>query len=382
MKNGYFSLRPAVLVFILATSVAACDFFASDGPAQGDEHPITAEYSYGVDDAGNEFVVTSALDKNLVQTHQTFRTMEHYHSKLEAVEEDRELKVNAALYERLINANTPAEISLLDNDGTVTIGVYKYFVTEVAAYRLNLNASSESREVVEYWGEDGLELSRELTQLYGAMRTPAELAELEFRNPFVAQKAEDFLQGRLAKSSTRDDDELGPVEVCLPDDEIVSGVERECYPIMYIIWNESTGRSRFRRRAHAGTYVEVDVGEGFVPLTHMSVPFNVYRDIGRRVRLHVIVSGGKGSSTASCRPLMDRGPLDYTKNPPYEYLSTRTSCYHVAAVAKRKKNRGATSEHGGGTTDYFNKTWISSYSKWYLIYSARAYWHYSYVELG
>lgn len=42
-------------------------------------------------------------------------------------------------------------------------------------------------------------------------------------------------------------------------------------------------------------------------------------------------------------------------------------------------NHGATSYHGGGENDYFQKTWNASYNQHFLIHSASSVWHYSYV---
>ena len=378
MSDKRFPLLAVALVILVFASMAGCDFGASDDLRPEDSFERAVTYSFGVDDGGNEIVVTALLDKSFHQEHQTFQSMEHYHEELDAVEEERELRVNAALYISLSHAITPAEISMLDNYGAVTIGAYEYTVTEVAVYRQSVLSTNAPRELVEFWGEDGLALAKELSQLYGALHRPNELASMNFINPAVDSIAKEIVAGRSAKLLTYDKIYKGPINVCLPDYEIVSGVTRNCYPIQYLMWNQSTGR--FRRRAHAGTQMEVQIGGDWVSITDSSVPDDAYVGIGLHVRLQVTAKGGKGEVSAECNPILERGPLDYTRNPPYEYLSG-APCYAVWAIAKRKRRVGATSEHGGGTHDYFRKTWVPSYNSWYLMYSASAVWHYSYVDV-
>ena len=369
-------LLSAALGLFFTLGILGCDSGSLDRTG-ADE---IVKYSYGVDDAGNEITVNALLHESLVQEHRTFAYMDEYHDALDVLEEEPVVEVNAALYRRLSNANTPAEISLLDNDGMVTIGAYRYSVTEEALYRTDSASSTDAHELIEYWGEDGLALAREWSQLIRARHAPEELAKMTFMNPAVTLEAEAIIAGRPAKTSTRNHNTSDEYQICAPDDEIVPGVTRVCYRIRFAMWNESTTRW-LRRRAYAGTYVETRTGPNrWPPITHPSVPQATRIDIGLRTRIQVTADGGKGRVSKKCIPELKLGSLDYTKNPPYTSIGG-DPCFDVLAIAKRKARRGATSEHGGGANDYFKKTWFLDEETWYLIHSESHAWFFAYFEL-
>ena len=370
-------LLSAALGLFFTLGILGCDSGSLDGTG-ADE---VVKYSYGVDDAGNEITVNALLYEDLVQEHRTFASMDEYHDVLDTLEEEPAVEVNAALYRRLSNANTPAEISLLDNDGTVTVGPYKYSVTEEGLYEADLLSSKDAGKLVEYWGKDGLTVAREWSQLIGARHAPAKLSGMVFKNPLVAREAEAIIAGRPTKTSTYDFELSGPYEICLPDNEVVEDVERNCYSIQFVLWNESRTHKWFRRRAYAGTYFMVHLGQvGWKRIKDDAVPEDVRLGLGLRVRLQATAKGGKGEASAKCIPVLKLGSLDYSKNPPYSSIGG-SRCYDVEAVAKRRRNRGATSEHGGGANDYFKKKWFIDEEKWYLIHSSSHKWFFAYEDV-
>ena len=335
----------------------------------------TVQYSYGENEDGTEYVVPVLLNPDFRQERHTFESFDAYYAFIDKLSEQPVLTVNAALYKRLVHANDPAEISVLDVDGKVTIGNHEYTVTEVGAYRQGLGAPDQSRELVEYWGEDGQAVERELSRLYGLQHRPEELNTQTFRNPFVQEKAQEILQGTAAKTQNFDSRVYGNTTICLPDNNAQLS-DKTCYSVRFLLWNESTGR--FRRRANGGTQAQAQIGNIWYGFGHYSLPSSLLS----RVRLKVSVDGGNGSSSRECIGVLNPGPLNYNSNPPYSYF-TSTSCSEITASTSRRGNRGTTSRHGAGTHDYFrNGSWSSEFGTYWLIYRYTGGWNFENVYVG
>ena len=368
--------------FIVLLGLQACDSVTDTNPSidtKASQAPEggaleTVQYSYGESEDGTEYVVPVSLSLGFKQERHTFESFDEYYAFLDKLRDFPALTVNATLYKRLMHANDPAEIRVLDTDGKVIIGNHEYTVTKIGAYQQDLGAPDQSRELIEYWGEDGKAVERELSQLYGLQYRPEELSALTFKNPFVQQKAQEILQGTAAKTQNRDTRYHGNTTICLPDNNAQFS-DRTCYSVRFLLWNQSTGRTR--RRANAGTQAQALIGNEWYGFGHYSLPSSLLS----RVRLKVSVNGGKGSSTRECIGQLNPGPLNYNRNPPYSYF-TSTSCGEVTASASRKRNRGTTSDHGAGTHDYFrNGSWSSEFGTYWLIYRYTGGWDFEDVDV-
>ncbi len=368
-------------VFVVLLGLQACDSVTDTNPnidtkaSQAPEGGAleTVQYSYGESEDGTEHVVSVSLNPGFKQERRTFESFDTYYAFLDKLTEQSALTVNADLYRRLVHANNPAEISVLDTDGKVIIGDHEYTVTEIGAYQQDTGAPNQSRELIEYWGEDGKAVERELSQLYGLQHRPEELATLTFKNPFVQQKAQEILQGTAAKTQNRDTRYYGNTTICLPDND-AQFFDKTCYPVRFLLWNQSTGRT-FRRRAKGGTQAQAQIGSTWYGFGHYSLPSSLLS----RVRMKVSVNGGNGSSSSECIGALNPGPLYYKYNPPYRWFSS-TFCSEVTASTSRKRNRGTTSNHGAGTHDYFsNESWSSEFGTYWLIYYYTGGWKFENV---
>ena len=366
--KSVWSPRPSATLVMTGLCLLGCD---SSLVLDGHESETEQGLSLVMDNS----TPSVRLVDGYTQDHREFADIDEFFEAVDAAEDDDRLTLDTKLYGRLAKALVPAEISLLDNSGSVTIGRWVYEATRLFVQRRPIASSGAAWELVEYWGEDGLAMGHELSRVFEAMGDTSALSATTFMNPYVKAVANELRLGQGGiEPATYDYRFVGPVTICLPDAEVVEGVDTQCYSVKYLLWNESTGR--FRRKAYAGTSGYVLIGSTYVAFGHYSVPTDVYLGLGLRARLKVTVDGGKGRKTQTCTPIMSRGPLDYSRNPPYEWISG-AQCYSAMAQAKRKSGRGATSFHGGGEHDYFAKTWVSAYNRYYLLYSATAYWHYS-----
>ena len=246
----------------------ACDSgTAINDPDLGNQsNPLTetVRYVYGHFESGEPHSVQVTLDPDFVQRLQTFNTFDDYYGHLDGLMQMQEMTVNKALYRQLIHALHPAEISLLDTTGAVIIGEYLYISTEEASYRRAVGASMETQEVEEYWGKDGKAVEHELATVYRYMDDPEILATHSFRNPHIQTQVESAISGVAMKVPsygsyiTKDTLKSDDYSICLPTARSAeAGITPLCYPIRFVLWNQST--STKKRRAVAGIEAFVEL---------------------------------------------------------------------------------------------------------------------------
>lgn len=341
--------------------------------------PKTVQYVYGHFENGSLHTVRITLDPDFVQERQSFKSFDDYFDELDVLMDQEELTVNESLYNRLIHALYPAEIRLLDTTGEVVIDGYLYTSTEQASYRRPLGAPVEAQELEEYWGEDGTAVERELATLHRYMDQPEDLATFPFRNPHIKSEAENIRNG-IAEKAPPDNARYVTREwkkgytVCLPNSRSgEAGLTPQCYPVKFLLWNQSTTTKK--RRAIAGIQVFVELPSG-LEVTADRGPLG----LGTRVRLKVTAIGGHTERTEECYGDLRVGDFNTSFNPPYTSIRTEKSCNHITVVANRKAKRGARSRNSVGFEDYFTPTKLSD-GQTYLVFSNRGWWEFEDEEV-
>jgi len=383
------SLLVSIPVFVCALAIVlvlgACDSGTSIGDHndtdlnsnRGSDHLSVSQfevdnYVYGRYENGSLHQVRVTLDPNMLQEQLSFDNFDEYFTTLDELMEVDELTINASLYQRLIHTLYPAEIKLLDSDGSVIIGDSVYTSTEEASYRRELGAPLDSWELEEYWGKDGDAVEKELATYHRYYDEPELLDPLSFHNPQIKFDVENLKNGDLfkappstAKYVTRE--ELTGYSVCLPTPRSgEAGIPTQCYQVKFLLWNQSTTTKK--RRAHAGidTFIKIP-GGSWESSDRGPLGF------GTRIRLSVTAIGGHSERTASCYGDLQVGDLNLSVNPPYTFIRSGQSCSSITVMANRKAGRGARSENSVGFEDYFTPVVLSNGRK-YLVYSNRGWW--------
>ena len=390
MKNqkqtGHRALQWYIAGLVLATLFVTqgCDSGVGVSSVNNDPNSEKSteqiRYVYGTFDSGEEHAVRVILDNTLAQERQTYTDEDEYYSELDRLMEEDELTVNASLYHKFIHALHPAEIRLLDMEGEVVIGEYVHTTTEVAAYKHLVDDPSSTPELEEYWGEDGQEVERELSEFFSLIGRPDVLSTQSFKNPFIQSQTNEFINAAKSASSFQHDENSGIVysnrymnthvtgtsTVCLPSSRArEAGLSQWCYSVKFRYWNQSTHTKR--RRALAGIEPMVSIQGRWVDLADEGPP-----GLGARLRLRVQAEGGHSRRTAECYGSLSVGTLDYSNNPPYSYISER-SCNNISVVANRKPRRGAVSWHRYGFHEYFAPVTLID-GETYLMYSNSGSW--------
>jgi len=378
--SAMVSIPLLICILVILLVLGACDSGTSIGDyndnSDSDNLPQSQiefdDYIYGQYEDGNLHQVRVTLDPDKLHEQLSFDNFDEYFNTLDALMERDELTINASIYHQLIHTLYPAEIKLLDLDGSVIIGDSIYTSTIEASYRRELGAPVDARELEEYWGKDGNAVVNELSTFHRYFEEPDFLDPLSFHNPHIKLdvenlKNEDLLKvpPESARYVTRED--LTGYTVCLPtsrSDE--AGIPAQCFNVKFVLWNQST--STKKRRAHAGieTFVELPGGR-WVSSDRGPLGF------GTRIRLSVTAQGGHSERTASCYGHLQVGDLNLSVNPPYTFMRSSQSCHSIAVMANRKPGRGATSENSIGFEDYFSPVVLDNGRK-YLVYSHRGNW--------
>lgn len=291
-----------------------------------------------------DYSVEVILEPDFEQRRLTFDDLDAFQDFTDELTDLPVIRVDAGLYRRLAHALHPSEIKALDSDGRVTIGNDEYMATQTGVYRKTMGSPGHMRELVEYWGEDGDAVRRELIQLYDLYHRPEELRKLKFKNLFVQEAAESILQryavGKAKNADTPPTIPNGNAEyagyetICLGS---------SCYPIRFLIRNQSTGRSRFSRRAVATTQAQGQVNGVWYGFGHHLLP----ADLNYRVSMYARVDGGKGPKEVQC--IGSTGTLDPSETELPPNVSGSTYCADVSVSAKRKSKKGSKSWHHGGS---------------------------------
>ncbi|MCY4224641.1 MAG: hypothetical protein OXF06_07370 [Bacteroidetes bacterium] len=348
--------------------------------AENQSHNDQIHYVYGFYENDEEHAVLLTLSDSLTQSRRTFSSDEDYHTELDLLMDRESLTLDASLYHRLIHALNPAEIHLLDSNGELVIGDYVHTTSEEAAHKYLIDDENQTLELVEFWGEDGTAVHREISQMIKLIGRPDVLSLQSFKNPFVQAQAAEFISYAKTKSSPILGKGMGPVPVgryvdveysditriCLPSDRArEANVSQECFDMRFAFWNQSIGRRT--RSAIAGTESMV-----FFQGSWRDLEDEGPRGMGAYLQLEVNASGGHSIRRSTCSGTLTVGALDYSNNPPYSQI-INSDCKSVFASAPRKARRGALSTHRYGFHEYFvpeNRNGTT-----YLIYRPSSSWN-------
>ena len=359
MKRELFDFGNSIiaLIVIALLGLQACDSGTVPDHDSGESVVETIRFVEG------DYSIEVILDPDFEQERLTFKDLDSFQDFTDELMERPVITLNADLYRRLIHALHPSEIGALDSYGKVTIDDYEYMATQIGAYRHKMGSLNHTKELVEYWGEDGDAVERELMQLYDLYHRPEELTGLTFKNVFVQETAQRMLQQYAAGKTNNDEpptitngnaEYAGYETICL---------DSSCYSIRFLIFNQSTGKSSFSRKAHASTQAQGQLNGIWYGFGHHLLP----HDLTYRVSMFAKAYGGKGSTEVECIGSTGTLVSSGSELPPYPSASGSKSCSSVSTSVKRKKKTGSESWHhgGSGTGPFFpNVYW---YFEWKYV---------------
>ena len=192
------SYKSALLIPLVGV-LAGCDTVrtGSPGAAEARQAPlVTEDYTY---EDGRSTQV--GLDPRHAPERRSYATLDLYDAALESLGEQKTVKVNAELWERLKHANDPAEVALLDAEGRVEVEGFLYEVGTEAVYRTDLARPGAEPELVLYYGLSGGADLDEFTRAASAYAGP-DVDPASFKNPFAQEMAREAARLKTAEFSS------------------------------------------------------------------------------------------------------------------------------------------------------------------------------------